>query len=88
MSREVAGAPALRYHAAMALRRTPRRKSLPPYRVEVSRRHYGAAPFGWVLYRRRKRDPIDQSTHGFVLEADAWSDGGRVRDAWLRGTAK
>jgi hypothetical protein len=72
----------------MAVRTAPRRKVLPPYRVEVSQRHGGAAPFGWVLYRRGHRDPIDQSTHGFALEADAWSDGGRVMDAWRRGKAK
>ena len=55
--------------------RMGRGKALRPYRVEVSRRHKGAAPFGWQVYRRGEPNPIARSEIGFADEAAAWNAG-------------
>ena len=55
--------------------RTGREKAQRPYRVEVTRRHKGAEPFGWQVYRRGDPRPIARSEHGFAGETAAWNAG-------------
>jgi hypothetical protein len=51
-------------------------KSPPAFRVEVIVRHGAPAPFGWRVFRRGEKRPIEQSVSGYSTEADAWSAGG------------
>ena len=55
--------------------RLGREKTRRPYRVEVTRRHKGAEPFGWQVYRRGEPDPIARSETGHADEAAAWNAG-------------
>jgi hypothetical protein len=64
------------YHDGMTtVPRLGRGKALRPYRVEVMRRHKGAKPFGWQVFRRGEPDPIARSETGYADEAAAWNAG-------------
>ena len=65
-----------------------RKKARRPFRVEVTRRHKGAKPFGWQVYRRGEPDPIARSEGGYADEAAAWNDGGAVRCSTFRWRLK
>ena len=68
--------PATSYHDGMTtVPRAGRGKALRPYRVEVTRRHKGAAPFGWQIFRRGERQAIARSERGFASETAAWNAG-------------
>ena len=55
--------------------RLGREKTRRPYRVDVTRRHEGAEPFGWQVHRRGEPDPVARSQSGHADEAAAWNAG-------------
>jgi hypothetical protein len=64
------------YHDGMTtVPRLGREKTPRPYTVEVTRRHKGAEPFGWQVYRRGEPDPVARSQSGHADEAAAWNAG-------------
>ena len=65
-----------------------REKARRPFRVEVTRRHKGAKPFGWQVYRRGESDAIARSESGYADEAAAWNDGGATIDMLERRARK
>ena len=74
--------PATSYHDGMTtVPRVGRGKALRPYRVEVTRRHRGEAPFGWQIFRRDKPQPIARSERGFASETAAWNAGASAMHA-------
>ena len=68
--------------------RLGREKTQRPYRVEVTRQHEGAEPFGWQVYRRGEPDPIARSESGYADEAAARNDGGATMDTLERRARK
>jgi hypothetical protein len=74
------------YHDGMTtVPRLGREKTRRPYRVDVTRRHEGAEPFGWQVYRRGESDPIARSETGYADEAAAWNAGASAMQALERG---
>jgi hypothetical protein len=44
----------------------------------VTARHGQPAPWGWQVFRREEKRPIDRSASGYATETEAWTAAGSM----------